>query len=145
MSHQGRPGDKDYTTLKAHAKLATELLGREVAYEDDIFSSCVKDAIKLLFQEDILLLENTRFNAEEITINVPEEQAKSQMVRNLYPMFDLFINDAFSVFHRSQCSVVSFTGVFPGAASTLMEKDITALDKALKCREHPAILVRSKT
>ncbi len=48
ISHQGRPGEKDYTTLKAHAKLATELLGKEVTYEDDIFSSCARDAIKSL-------------------------------------------------------------------------------------------------
>ncbi len=46
MSHQSRPGKKDYTTLEAHAKLATELLGREVIYEDDIFSTCARNAIK---------------------------------------------------------------------------------------------------
>ncbi len=141
MSHQGRPGDKDYTTLEAHAKLATELLGREVIYEDDIFSSCARNAIKSLAQGDILLLENTRFNAEEITNLSPEEQAKSQMVKKLYPLFDLFINDAFSVSHRSQCSVVGFTEVLPSVAGILMDKEITGLDRALKCHEHPAIFV----
>jgi phosphoglycerate kinase len=60
MSHQSRPGKKDYTTLEAHAKLATELLGRKVTYEDDIFSSCARNAIKSLAQGEILLLENTR-------------------------------------------------------------------------------------
>jgi len=141
VSHQGRPGDKDYTTLEAHAKLATELLGREVTYEDDIFSSCARNAIKSLAQGEILLLENTRFNAEEIMNRAPEEQAKSQMVKKLYPLFDLFINDAFSVSHRSQCSVVGFTEVLPSVAGILMDKEITALDKGLKCHEHPAIFV----
>ncbi len=47
MSHQSRPGKKDYTTLEAHAKLATELLGREVAYEDDIFSYLRKECHKV--------------------------------------------------------------------------------------------------
>ncbi|HET8687204.1 MAG TPA: phosphoglycerate kinase [Methanosarcina sp.] len=141
MSHQGRPGDDDYTTLETHAKLATELLGREVTYEDDIFSSCARNAIKSLAQGEILLLENTRFNAEEIMNRVPEEQAKSQMVKKLYPLFDLFINDAFSVSHRSQCSVVGFTEVLPSVAGILMDKEITGLDKGLKCHEHPAIFV----
>lgn len=141
MSHQGRPGDEDYTTLEAHAKLATELLGRKVTYEDDIFSSCARNAIKSLAQGEILLLENTRFNAEEIMNRAPEEQAKSQMVKKLYPLFDLFINDAFSVSHRSQCSVVGFTEVLPSVAGMLMDKEITGLDKALKCHEHPAIFV----
>ncbi len=141
MSHQGRPGDKDYTTLEAHAKLATKLLGREVIYEDDIFSSCARNAIKSLAQGEILLLENTRFNAEEIMNRAPEEQAKSQMVKKLYPLFDLFINDAFSVSHRSQCSVIGFTEILPSVAGILMDKEITGLDKALKCHEHPAIFV----
>ena len=141
MSHQGRPGDEDYTTLEAHAKLATELLGREVTYQDDIFSSCARNAIKSLAQGEILLLENTRFNAEELMNRTPEEHAKSQMVKKLHPLFDLFINDAFSVSHRSQCSVVGFTEVLPSVAGILMDKEITALDKGLKCQEHPAIFV----
>ncbi|AKB57003.1 phosphoglycerate kinase [Methanosarcina barkeri] len=141
LSHQGRPGDEDYTPLEAHAKLATELLGREVTYEDDIFSSCARNAIKSLDQGEVLLLENTRFNAEEIMNRPPEKQAKSQMVKKLYPLFDLFINDAFSVSHRSQCSVVGFTEVLPSVAGMLMDKEITGLDKALKCHEHPAIFV----
>ena len=141
MSHQGRPGDEDYTTLEAHAKLATELLGRKVTYEDDIFSSCARNAIKSLAQGEILLLENTRFNAEEIMNRAPEEQAKSQMVKKLYPLFDFFINDAFSVSHRSQCSVVGFTEVLPSVAGILMDKEITGLDKGLKYHEHPAIFV----
>jgi 3-phosphoglycerate kinase len=141
MSHQGRPGDEDYTTLEAHAKLATKLLGQEVTYEDDIFSSCARKAIKSLSQGNILLLENTRFNAEEITKLTPEEQAKSQMVKKLYPLFDFFINDAFSVSHRSQCSVVGFTEVLPSVAGILMDKEITGLDKALTCHDHPSIFV----
>jgi phosphoglycerate kinase len=141
MAHQGRPGEKDYTNLKAHAKLATELLGKEVIYEDDIFSSCARDAIKSLKQGEVMLLENTRFFAEENMNRTPEEHAKSPMVQNLYPLFDLFINDAFSVSHRSQCSMVGFTEVLPSVASTLMDREITALDKGLNCHKHPAIFV----
>ncbi len=141
MSHQSRPGKKDYTTLEAHAKLATELLGREVTYEDDIFSSCARNAIKSQEPGEILLLENTRFYAEEMMNRSPEEHAKSQMVKKLSPLFDLFINDAFSVSHRSHCSVVGFTEVLPSVAGILMDREITALDKGLKSHEHPAIFV----
>jgi phosphoglycerate kinase len=145
MSHQSRPGKNDYTTLEAHARLATELLGREVTYEDDIFSSCARDAITSLEQGEILLLENTRFSAEEMMNRAPEEHAKSQMVKKLSSLFDLFINDAFSVSHRSHCSVVGFTEVLPSVAGILLDKEITALDKGLKCHEHPAIFVLGGT
>lgn len=145
MSHQSRPGKRDYTTLEAHAKLATELLGREVTYEDDIFSSCAMNAIKSQALGEILLLENTRFYAEEIMNRAPEEHAKSQMVKKLSPLFDFFINDAFSVSHRSHCSVVGFTEVLPSVAGILMDKEIKALDIGLKCHEHPAIFVLGGT
>lgn len=141
MSHQSRPGKKDYTTLEAHAKLAAELLDREVIYEDDIFSSCARNAIKSQAPGEILLLENTRFYAEEMMNRSPEEHAKSQMVKKLSPLFDLFINDAFSVSHRPHCSVVGFTEVLPSVAGILMDREITALDKGLKSHEHPAIFV----
>jgi len=61
------------------------------------------------------------------------------MVRKLSPLFDLFINDAFAVSHRSHCSVVGFTEVLPSIAGMLMDKEITALDKGLKGNEHPTV------
>jgi phosphoglycerate kinase len=139
MAHQGRPGEDDYTTLDAHAKLATELLGKEMSYEDDIFSSCARKSIRSLKQGEILLLENIRFYAEETLNRTSEEHARSQLVRKLVPLFDLFINDAFSVSHRSHCSVTGFTEVLPSFAGVLMDKEITALDRGLKGHEHPAV------
>ena len=145
MSHQSRPGKKDYTTLEAHAKLATQLLGREVTYEDDLFSSCARDAIKSLEEGEILLLENTRFYAEEMMNLTSEEHAQSHMVKNLYPLFDLFVNDAFSVSHRSHCSVVGFTAVLPSVAGITMDKEIMALDMGLKTHDHPTIFALGGT
>jgi len=139
MAHQGRPGKADYTDLDAHAKLATKLLGTNVAYVDDIFGTCARNSVKSLKPGEILLLENTRFFAEEILNRAPEEHAKSQMVKKLGPLFDIFINDAFSVSHRSHCSVVGFTEILPSIAGILMDKEIKALDKSLKSQAHPKI------
>ncbi len=140
MAHQSRAGKKDYTTLEAHARAATRLLRREVTYIDDIFGSHAREAIKSLQPGEILLLENTRFYAEENMNRTPAEHAKSHMVKKLAPLFDLFINDAFAVSHRSHCSVVGFTEVLPSYAGILMDKEITALDKGLKGNEHPTVI-----
>jgi len=139
MAHQSRAGKKDYTTLEAHARLATRLLRREVAYVDDIFGSHARESIKSLVPGEVLLLENTRFYAEESMNRTPGEHAKSHMVKKLAPLFDLFMNDAFAVSHRSHCSVVGFTEVLPSIAGLLMDKEITALDKGLKGHEHPTV------
>jgi phosphoglycerate kinase len=139
MAHQSRAGKKDYSTLEAHARQATRLLRRDVTYVDDIFGSCAREAIKSLVPGDVLLLENTRFFAEENMTRTPAEHAKSHMVKKLAPLFDLFVNDAFAVSHRSHCSVVGFTEVLPSIAGLLMDKEITALDRGLKGNEHPTV------
>jgi len=139
MAHQSRAGKKDYTTLEAHARQATRLLRRDVVYIDDIFGSHAREAIKSLLPGEVILLENTRFYAEENMNRTPADHAKSHMVKKLAPLFDLFINDAFAVSHRSHCSVVGFTEVLPSVAGILMDKEITALDKGMKGNEHPTV------
>ena len=139
MAHQSRAGKKDYTTMEAHARSATRLLRRDVTYIDDIFGSHAREAIRSLMPGEVLLLENTRFYAEENMNRTPADHAKSHMVKRLAPLFDLFINDAFAVSHRSHCSVVGFTEVLPSIAGILMDKEITALDKGLKGDEHPTV------
>jgi len=139
MAHQSRAGKKDYTTMEAHARSATRLLRRDVTYVDDIFGSNAQKAIKSLIPGEVLLLENTRFYAEENMNRTPADHAKSHMVKKLAPLFDIFINDAFAVSHRSHCSVVGFTEVLPSIAGLLMDREITALDRGLKGDEHPAV------
>ncbi len=141
MAHQSRAGKKDFTTMEAHAKLASKILRREVTYVEDIFGSHAREAIKSLEPGEILLLENTRFYSEENVNRAPADHAKSHMVKKLAPLFDLFVNDAFAVSHRSHLSVVGFTEVIPSVAGLLMDKEIRALDKALKGNEHPTIFV----
>lgn len=145
MAHQSRAGKKDFTTLEAHAKRLSQLLRREVGYVDDIFGSHAREAIKAMRGGDVLLLENTRFYSEENISRSPEEHAKSHMVRKLSPLFDIFVNDAFAVSHRSHLSVVGFTEFLPSAAGRLMEKEIDSLDKGVRGNEHPSIFVLGGT
>ena len=139
IAHQSRAGKKDYTTLEAHARILTRLLRRDVSYIDDIFGSHAQNSIKSLRPGEVILLENTRFYAEENMNRSPADHAKSHMVRKLAPLFDLFVNDAFAVAHRSHCSVVGFTEVLPSIAGILMDREITALDRGLRGNEHPTV------
>jgi phosphoglycerate kinase len=139
IAHQSRAGKKDYTPLEAHARILTRLLRRDVSYIDDIFGSHAQNSIKSLRPGEVILLENTRFYAEENMNRSPADHAKSHMVRKLAPLFDLFVNDAFAVSHRSHCSVVGFTEVLPSIAGILMDREITALDRGLRGNEHPTV------
>lgn len=68
-------------------------------------------SIKSLKEGEILLLENARFYAEEMMDLASKEHAQSYKVKKLSPPFDLFVNGAVSVSHRSHCSVVGFTEI----------------------------------
>jgi len=133
LAHQSRAGKKDFTTLEAHAKTLSRLLGREVEYIDEVFGTCAIKKIKEK-KDGYILLENVRFYAEETLKRTPEEHSNSILVRRLAPLFDFYINDAFSASHRAQASLVGFPPVLPSVVGRLVEKEIKALSIALKSK-----------
>ena len=132
LAHQSRPGKDDFTTLEAHAEVLERIIGREVEYLDEIFSSCVLRRVRRLKPGEVLLLENVRFYSEEQLKRSPEEHANCLMVRRLSPLFDLYVNDAFSASHRPHASLIGFPPIMPSVAGRLVEKEVKALSKALK-------------
>ncbi len=132
LAHQSRPGKDDFTTLEAHAEVLERIVGREVEYLDEIFSSCVIRRVKRLKPGEIILLENVRFYSEEQLKRTPEEHANCLMVKKLAPLFDLYVNDAFSASHRPHASLIGFPPVMPSVAGRLVEKEVRALSKALR-------------
>ena len=131
LTHQGRKGDPDYTNLKHHAQILQNLLKCPVKYVDDLFGDKAKRAIKNLQGGEILVLENVRSWDGETKKGTIEQQSKTELVLNLAPLADLFVDDAFSVAHRDNVSIVGFTAVLPSAAGRIMERELTFLSKAL--------------
>ena len=141
LAHQGRKGDSDYTTLEEHVKVLQSILNCPVKYVDDIFGDKAKAAIKGLQGGEILVLANVRGWDGETKSGSPEQQSKTELVQNLAPLFDLFVNDAFSVAHRGHVSIVGFTAVLPSAAGRVMECELKSLSKALEKPEKPCVYV----
>jgi len=54
-------------STKPHSKIITQLLGKPVEYIDDVCGPAAQDKIKALKNGQILMLENVRFMAEEMT------------------------------------------------------------------------------
>lgn len=141
LAHQSRPGKKDFTTMKPHAKLMSKYLGKQVLYVDDIFGTYARTQIASMEDGDVILLENVRFYSEESLERSPLEQSKTYPVKKLSPSVDIFLNDAFAVSHRSQLSVVGFTPVIPSGAGRVMEKELISLDRGMKGAARPCIFV----
>ena len=141
LAHQSRPGKDDFTTLSQHADALSDILNLRVKYIDSIFSTSAKEAISDLKPHEILLLENVRFFSEETLSRTPEEQAETILVRELSPLIDYFVNDAFAAAHRSQASLVGFTVNTPSAAGRVMEEELTVIQNALDDVEHPCVFL----
>ena len=140
MAHQGRPGSNDFISLEQHTKILQKL-GFNAAFVDDIFGERAKAAIEKVQVGAILVLQNVRMFEGELKKAPPDEVAKEAIVQELYPLFDLFVNDAFGAAHRSQASLVGFTTVLPSVAGRLVEKEIRTLTDATAIEQHPWILV----
>ncbi len=141
LAHQGRKGDPDYTPLKEHAKILQGILKCPVKYVDDVFGDKAKAAIKALEGGEVLVLENVRSWELETKSKTPDEASKTELVQNLAPLADLFVNDAFAAAHRGHVSMVGFTAVLPSAAGRIMERELKSLSRALEKPEHPCVYV----
>lgn len=145
LTHQSRPGKKDYTTLEAHAAKLERLLGRPVTYVEDIFGRCARDAIRNAKRGDVLMLENLRFAAEENLTLKPEEAKKTLLVRKLASMADIYVYDAFGTAHRSQPSIVGLPLALPSVAGLLMEKEVANLSRVFTGAPRPVTFVLGGT
>ncbi len=122
LAHQGSPKEKDFTSLKKHSKFLNKYVKVKFV-KDTIGKKAIKE-IKNLQPGKALLLENVRFLKEEF-----KPGRKNRMVLNLAPWFDYYVNDAFSIAHRNQTSIVSFPKVLPFAIGLVMEEEIKNIKK----------------
>jgi len=141
LAHQGRQGSWDFTNLEKHAKALSGLIKQDVKYVDDVYGNDVQDAIKKLQNSEVLLLGNVRKFDGETEKKSAEEHSKTELVQNLCPLADLFVNDAFAAAHRPQCSLIGFTAVLPSCAGRLMEKELKTLGEIVANPEKPSIFL----
>jgi phosphoglycerate kinase len=141
LAHQGRKGDPDFIPLKQHAEILGKVLGKPVKYVGDVFGDKAKDAIKKLRSGEILVLENVRTFAGETKDGTPEDHAKTDLVKNLAPLADLFVLDAFAAAHRAQVSIIGFTAVLPSVAGRIMERELKSLSRVLEIPKKPSVFI----
>ena len=141
LAHQGRLGEPDFIPLKQHAEILGKILGKPVKYVDDVFGEKAQKTIKELKSGEVLVLENVRTFADEPKKGSPEDHAKSEFVKKLAPLADVFVNDAFAAAHRAHISIVGFTAVLPSVAGRIMERELKALKKVLEAPEKPCVFV----
>lgn len=125
--------DKKYNLNKV-AERISELLNVTIEKEDDCVGPEVEGVVNGLIPGQVLLLENLRFYKEE-TENDPE------FAKKLSFLGDIYVNEAFSVCHRSHASITGVAKLLPHCAGFLLEKEIETLDKIMQNPEKPMISI----
>ena len=146
LAHQGSDIEyENFASLDLHGGVLRGLLGRDVRFVDDVCGPAARAAILSLRDGEILLLDNVRFMAEEMTLferrlnlDVPAMQ-RTQVVAKLAPLGDLFVCDAFAAAHRAQPTLMGFAGLLPVAMGRLFEREYSVLSALLESPEHPSV------
>lgn len=142
-SHLGKPkGEpKPELSLAPVAKRLAELLDQEVKFAADanVVGDNAKAAVAAMKDGDVVLLENTRYRAEE----TKNGEAFSEELASLA---DVFVNDAFGTAHRAHCSNVGVTEFIRKkggdcAVGYLMQKEIDFLGNAVNNPERPFVAI----
>lgn len=135
LSHFGRPKGHDPSeSLRPLADVVTEVLKRPVAFAENTVGEAAERAVAALKDGDIVVLENTRFHAGE-------EKNDPEFIRALARLGDIYVNDAFSVAHRSHASTEGLAHLLPAFAGRTMQAELEALTKGLENPKRPLVAV----
>ena len=129
VSHLGRPKDREpELSMAPVAARLGELLGVEVALAPGVVGAEVEALAQGLDAGDVLLLENSRYEAGE-TKNDPE------LAKRYAALADVYVNDAFGAAHRAHATTEGVARHLPGYAGLLLEREVRALTAV---RDDPA-------
>lgn len=131
LSHFGRPkGPDPKQSLAVVAPVVAGILGKPVAFAKDCVGPEAEKAVAAMKSGEVLLLENTRFHAEE-------EKNDPRFVDELAKLGDLYVNDAFSAAHRAHASTEGIAHKLPAYIGLTMQQEIEALTRAFASPERP--------
>jgi phosphoglycerate kinase len=135
-SHFDRPKGKRVPEMSLGPVCAAlgEVLGQRVRFAEDCIGVAAQQAVERMARGDVLVLENTRYHAEE-------EKNDPKFAAELAKLADIYVNDAFSAAHRAHASTEAVAHLLPAYAGRLMQAELEALNAALGNPERPVAAI----
>ncbi len=135
-SHMGKPKGQvnPKYSLSAVAARLSELLGVNVPLCLDTVGEDAKAKAAAMKNGEVILLENTRFDARE-------EKNDPELSREMAGMADIFVNDAFGAAHRAHASTAGVADHLPAVCGYLIQKEISVMGKALSDPNRPFVAI----
>jgi phosphoglycerate kinase len=137
LAHFDRPKGKVVPEMSLNQvvpALQAALPGVKVTFASDCIGGPAKIAIAEMGDNEVVLLENTRFHAGE-------EKNDPMMAASLAALGEVYVNDAFSAAHRAHASTEGIARLLPSCAGRLMQAELSALEAALGTPQRPVVAV----
>ena len=137
ISHFGRPkGEKNNEfSLNIIKSDIENILKKKIYFCDDNLKTLKRDKIDKIFKNnEIILMENIRFYPEEI-------KGDEDFSKKIASLGDIYINECFSVSHRSHSSIVGISKYLPSFPGMLLENEISNLKNLITTHNSSTIAV----
>lgn len=136
MSHLGRPkGEPDpQFSLRPVRRVLQRLIGRNVAFVEDIVGPDAREAVDRMVDGEILMLENVRFHPGE-------KKNDPGFAKDLASLADVYVNDAFGSAHRAHASTAGVAQHLPAYAGMLLTREVETLSDMLADPQRPFVAI----
>ena len=124
LSHVGRPKGKIIRDLSLNpiSEDLKKKLNRGVKLITKNINEIKNKEFFDKFDEEVLILENIRFYAEE-------EENDYEFAKHLSSLGDIYVNDAFSCSHRPHASIHQISEFLPSFSGLQLDLEVNALNK----------------
>ena len=135
-SHFGRPKGSynKKMSLRSIIPKFEETAKEKIYFSKDYKGKNLENLIKRVVNGSIIVMENTRFYKGE-------EKNFKYFAKDLSKCCDFFVNDAFSVAHRSHASVIGLTNYVPSYGGRSLEKEVRTITKFLSSKNKRKIAI----
>ena len=136
LSHFGRPkGSYNKKMSLKHIIPKVEKITRSKIYFSKYHNGInFEKLIKKIPDGSVVVMENTRFHKGE-------EKNFKYFAKDLAKNCDFFVNDAFSVAHRSHASVTGLTNYVPSFSGRSLEKEVITVSKFLSSKNKKKLAI----
>ena len=136
LSHIGRPKGEivEGMSLKPISKKLSSLINKEITFNNKKIDKIELSEVNNIENSSIMMLENIRFNKKE-------EINDERFAKEISNLGDIYVNDAFSVSHRSHASVDGITKFIPSYYGLQITEEINALKKITSEIKKPITLI----
>jgi phosphoglycerate kinase len=141
MSHQGRKGDEDFTSLSPHMRSLRKLLPRDVDVDfvphENVFSRETKDRIRGMKRRQILLLDNMRYFDEEKKWD-PRRSTYTPFFKGL---IRTCVNDSMPTWHREESSMMCLPSIAPTYIGLRSAYELRILQSVVRDSKRKALVI----